>query len=63
MQLLQVKYNGLSGPIEFDEYGFRKNYKLDIIAMTKKSEPQNVSIDTLNTQSACIAMLTLEVLE
>lgn len=34
--------DGLSGPIEFDEFGFRKRYILDVIEVAKKQMPQHV---------------------
>jgi len=40
--MLQRRFNGLSGNIEFDENGFRKNYWLDILNMEKKRPPEKV---------------------
>lgn len=49
IQNLQVNFEGLSGPIEFDDNGFRKNIVLDILAMEKKTEPMKASNTSMHT--------------
>jgi ABC-type branched-subunit amino acid transport system substrate-binding protein len=39
---LQVKMNGLTGPISFDEHGHRVGYKLDVMELVFNNEPRKV---------------------
>ncbi|XP_067949729.1 glutamate receptor 2-like [Watersipora subatra] len=42
--LKNVSFEGLSGWIEFDENGFRKNFSLKLLGMKKKVSPQKIGI-------------------
>lgn len=40
---LQVKFDGMTGPVEFDEEGFRTNFKLDVMELSLDSELTKVN--------------------
>jgi len=42
LMLVKVEFEGLTGHIAFDDHGYRKDYKLDILQMGFNSEPKKV---------------------
>ena len=40
--IVQVHFSGVTGNIEFDEYGFRKNYKFDVYNVGLNNGPIKV---------------------
>ena len=40
---LQVKFDGVTGFVSFDDAGFRSNFKLDVLELGLNSEPKKVS--------------------
>jgi len=39
---VKVEFEGVTGPIQFDRQGYRRNYTLDILEMTFNSRPKKV---------------------
>jgi len=39
---VQVEFDGVTGRIQFDSHGYRKNFSIDILEMTFNSKPKKV---------------------
>ena len=42
--LFQLHFEGMTGNVEFDEYGFRKNYDLDVYNVGLQYGPEKVCV-------------------